>query len=209
MKTAALIDGFNLYHNMNNDKYSKYKWLNFYKLFRYVLGTDESLEIHYFTTVNYEDLLNYNEKEKDAKKQRHLTLIKAEEQHGIISHYGTFRNKEIKCPKCGKKFQRDVEKQTDVGLGAYLTYLAFSLNVKKFIILSADTDLSPAIKLIKSNIRKVKNNLLLPPGVTKTKLSENCNKTIPLTEELLSKCLFPPVFKAVDGKTIKCPPEWL
>lgn len=210
MKVAVLIDGFNLYYHMDNYKFRRYKWLNFSKLFRNYVNSRDNLSIHYFTTINYEDILAYkNKKEKfDEKLKRHLALIKAEESFGVIVHYGYFKDIEFTCRKCGHINFIRREKQTDVGIGSYLTYLAFSLNIEKFIILSGDTDLISAIKIVKENTKQIRIDLVLPPGDTRSEISDYCNNTHILKEDVLRDSLFPISFENKQKELIVCPKEW-
>lgn len=210
MLVAALIDGFNLFHNMNKKKFKQYKWLNFSKMLRNYVNKDDDLEIHYFTTINYQDIVAYKyEKEKyKGKLERHLALIKAEESRGVYVHYGYFRNTEFICKECGHKNIIRKEKQTDVGIGAYLSYLAFSRDIHRFIILSADTDLIPAIELVKKYGEQIRVELLLPPGQIKSKISDYCDNTYQLKEDVLKNSLFPLIFENKNKETIVCPKEW-
>lgn len=210
MLVAALVDGFNLYYNMNKKKYSKYKWLNFDRMFRKYLNKDDIPEIHYFTTINYNDIVayRYNKKKYSGKRERHMTLIKAEESKGVFVHYGYFRDTEFICRKCNHTNIIRKEKQTDVSMGAYLAYLAFSRNFDKFIILTADTDLISAVKLVKENAREKKIDLLLPPGVKKSEISKYCDKTFTLDEEVLKDSLFPLIIETKNNEKIVCPEEW-
>lgn len=210
MKVAALIDGFNLYHSMDNQRYRKYKWLNFSKLFRKYVNSKDKLEIHYFTTINYEDVIDFkiNKERSEGKLKRHLELIRAEESKGVFVHYGYFKDTNFECEKCGHRTRIRKEKQTDVGIGAYLAYLAFSRNIDKFIILSADTDLISAIKLVKQNAEEKIINLLLPPDVFHSEISKECNQTFSIKEEDLKDSLFPVFFENKEKEMIVCPKEW-
>jgi len=210
MNVAVLIDGFNLYHSMENNMYRKYKWLNFSKLFRNYANSRDKLEIHYFTTINYEDILDFkiNKEKSEGKLKRHLALIKAQESYGVIVHYGYFKDTAFICEKCGHKTIIRKEKQTDVSMGSYLAYLAFSRNIDKFIILSADTDLLSAIKLVKENTTDKRIDLLLPPGVIRSDISDHCENTFILREDVLRNSLFPPIFENKNNEKIVCPKEW-
>ena len=210
MLVAVLIDGFNLYHHMDNDRYRKYKWLNFNKLFRNYINKSDQPEIHYFTTIYYEDTIEYrrNPKKIEGKLRRHLNLIQAEKSYGVFVHYGEFKIREFVCEKCRHKNLIWQEKQTDVNLGSYLIYLAFSRDLDNFIILSADSDLIAAIKLVKENSDSKKIRLLLPPGISKSAISKYCDHTHEFTDSILSDSLFPLIFTNKKGETISYPLEW-
>lgn len=210
MKAAALIDGFNLYFSMNDNRYSKYKWLDFSKLFRNYVNSRDKIEIHYFTTVNYKDIHSYKTDRIriDGKYKRHMILIEAEETKGVIVHYGNFMDTDYICENCKHHNIRRKEKQTDVNIGAFLSYLAFSRNLEKFIILSADTDMIPAISLVKEISPEKHISLLLPPGYAFSEISKFCDKTYQMEEEILKSSMFPRTVLNEKGEEITCPEEW-
>ncbi|MGE4446236.1 MAG: hypothetical protein AB7C92_06235 [Synergistaceae bacterium] len=57
-KSAFFIDGFNLYHSLDNTRpYHKYKWLNLWKLSELLLLPNEKLQdVYYFSA--YTDFEN-------------------------------------------------------------------------------------------------------------------------------------------------------
>ncbi len=211
MKVAALIDGFNLYHHMDNSKFRRYKWLNFSRMFAKFKNLNDILEIHYFTTINYEEMADYelNKETYSRKLKRHLILIEAEKSYGVIPHYGHFKKKYELCKKCKKTYAVSREKQTDVAIASFMVYLAFEKKFERFILLTRDTDLISAIRLVKEKLPKIRFTLLLPPGVRSSGISEYCDETKKLTEEILSDSLFPISFTDKVGKKHICPDEWI
>jgi hypothetical protein len=84
-KAIAFIDGFNLYHSIDdasklNPKFTKYKWLNLKKLVSLFLTTDDELvDVFYFTSIA----------EWDADKSRkHKIYIQALQNEGVKTVYG-------------------------------------------------------------------------------------------------------------------------
>lgn len=85
----ALVDGFNLYHSIQDDiRYHRYKWLNVDKLLRtyYPIGLEK---IYYFTSLTLWD---------PHKVARHKIFIRALESTGIEIVYGKFKDRDRRCP---------------------------------------------------------------------------------------------------------------
>jgi uncharacterized LabA/DUF88 family protein len=144
-----LIDGFNLYHSIEDiEKAEKhcYKWLDLNSLcksFMYLFGRDYFLQkIYYFTAIAYHTL--------DSEKiQRHENYIKCLESKGIEIIRGRFKEKEQFCPLCQKHYIGHVEKQTDIAMSSKLLELLHSNDTshcETFLLVTGDSDLVPAIK---------------------------------------------------------------
>lgn len=135
-----LIDGFNLYHALDyRREHHKYKWVNLAKLAQcFVTDKKDSLEgVYYFTTLATWD---------PGKVARHRLFIRAQEAEGVNVVYGEFKRKDRYCPLCRKHYRTVEEKQTDVNIPIYLFRLAVSDSYDKAIVISGDTDLTPAEK---------------------------------------------------------------
>ena len=66
---------------------------------------------------------------------------------------GRFKQKDVFCTKCRSVFLKHEEKETDVAIAVTLAELLFTDKCDTVVIMSGDTDLSPAI---------VKSKMLLP-----------------------------------------------
>jgi len=212
MKVIAFIDGFNLYYSLENiDDFRKYKWLDFTKMFsHYLINKEDTVEIHYFTTINYNEISAYksNKSKYKEKYRRHMDLINAQRSKDVKIHYGAFKDKDFLCESCGYLNTIRQEKQSDVNLASFLIYFALNTEFERFIVLSADTDLIPAFNLIKKHAENKRLDLLLPPGNKKSKLSEYCYKTYLLKTDVLNNSQFPNPVMIKDGSYIYCPKEW-
>jgi len=173
-RVIAYIDGFNFYHPID-DYYQEtknqgnaicLKWLDYPSLINSFLNfkTEKLIETKFFTTV-CEDF------GEDAKN-RHLRYINALESIGVKIYHGKFLPKHQKCKVRGcthpnKRYITREEKRTDVNIAVQLVKDSFEDNFDKAILLSADTDLIPAIQLVKEHRKEV------IPACTMTKRN-NC-----------------------------------
>ena len=89
------------------------------------------------------------------------------------------------CKKCGAKDYKFQEKGVDVGLAVDLVNDAFDKKVKKIVLISSDTDLIPAIKIIKEkNIELV--YVAFDGRVTRS-ISRLASKTVALSVSVVAE----------------------
>ena len=85
-KVIFFIDGFNIYHALNNKRFYLYKWrdlLGFAK--KFVTKNDKIEDIYYFTALAIWS---------PDKVRRHKTFIKAQEIKGVKIIYGEFKKRD-------------------------------------------------------------------------------------------------------------------
>lgn len=201
-KVTFFIDGFNVYHALIGLKgFSKYKWLNYRKLCQNFLKKSEKiLNIYYFTALADWDL---------EKRQKHQILIKALESVDIKIIYGEFKRKEKFCNLCKRKYVSREEKQTDVNIAITLLETAFKNEFDKAIIISADSDLIPAITAVQKNFPNKQIGVILPIGRRSESLKQICDFYMRMKETHLKSSIFPERIKLNNNQIIKCPKSWI
>ena len=203
MRITFLVDGFNLYHSIAEKRHlHKYKWLNLPEYLRQFLRSEETLEeVYYFSA-----LCSWNE----AKRSRHRLLIKALTNSGVHVVLGKFKERHKECRHCGRVFMAPEEKETDVNIAIYLFYLAFKDKYDTAIVVSGDTDLTPAIKLTKKNFPNKKIGVFFPPGrgrYTK-EMKQICDFHKLLKEEYFNGFRYPDEIVLPEEKVLSVPSNW-
>ncbi len=142
-RVISFIDGFNLYHAIDNLHRPELKWLNLNLLSQTFLQlkSEELTKVYYFSA--HADHMN----EPTQKRQR--AYIKALEITHVIPILGHFKRKDRKCPKCRHKWEGHEEKETDVNIALSLLDLAYQNDFDRALIISNDSDLSPAIRMVR------------------------------------------------------------
>ena len=197
-----LIDGFNLYHALDyRREYHKYKWVNLAKLSQcFVTHKKDSLEgVYYFTTLATWD---------PGKVARHRLFITAQETEGVKVVYGEFKRKDRFCPLCRKHFRAVEEKQTDVNIAIYLFRLAVSDSYDKAIIISGDTDLTPAVKAVQATFPTKQIGVVLPIGRASEDFKQTADFHYKMKEKHLMTSRFDDTVILADGSRLICPPNW-
>lgn len=147
------IDGFNLYHAIENIGIPYLKWLNFWRVGENLLRQDEALEeVHFFTAVwPYEK----------SKQLRHRNFIAAQLANGVNVHEGKFSKPRRWCERHQRSCPFREEKQTDVGIAVKMLMDAHTAQLSRMIIVTADSDQIPTAKAI--NALGVNLTLAFPP----------------------------------------------
>lgn len=147
-KVAFLIDGFNVYHSIlriKKDTGYSTKWLNLQSLcksYLHLFGKETALEdIFYFSAIPH-----HLKEIKPHKIHRHQQYIRCLESTGIQVILGRFKNKDVYCHRCKSMILKHEEKETDVSIAIKLLELFFTNSCDIAVIMSGDTDLSPAIQ---------------------------------------------------------------
>lgn len=194
VRVLAFVDGFNLYHALV-PRYEKYKWLCLTSLAKRFIAsiTEELVGVEYFTTLPTWD---------DAKRLRHETFISAQKTRGVRVTKGEFKHKTVTCrASCKQQFKINVEKQTDVNIAVAMIDRVSEYD--KLLLLTADSDQVPAIKLLLKLHPEKKIAVIVPIGRKAKELKEACGSAYKITEDHLRECQLPdplPIMR--DGKQV-------
>ncbi|MFH1504445.1 MAG: NYN domain-containing protein [Candidatus Omnitrophota bacterium] len=147
-RVIFLIDGFNVYQSILSLKRSigyRAKWLNLHSLCKSYLslfGKDAAFQdIYYFSA-----LAHYLSAKYPAKVSKHENYIACLKSLGINIELGRFKEKDVFCDRCKSTILKHEEKETDVAIGVKLLEILFTDSCDSVVIMSGDTDLSPAVR---------------------------------------------------------------
>lgn len=155
-RVALYIDGFNLYHAIDDLKDNKLKWLNLSTLGKSLCRPGESLvKTQFFTTILDWDL---------NKKRRHEAYVAALEAKGVIVTHGNFKRSKRHCHWNNTDCFFREEKQTDVAIALGVLSDAYEDLFDRAILLTADTDQIPTIKRLQERFPQKSLSWVAPPG---------------------------------------------
>jgi hypothetical protein len=156
MRTFVYADGFNLYYRAL--KGSPYKWLDLKSLSAKLLQSHNRIvEIKYFTAI-------VSGMFDPDQPNRQETYIRALESYidGLSVYYGHFLSHEVNAPSAPltdpPRFSRVIkteEKGSDVNLAVHLLNDAWLDKYDCAVIISNDSDLAEAIRLIRAQTDKL------------------------------------------------------
>jgi uncharacterized LabA/DUF88 family protein len=208
-RTTFLIDGFNFYHSVK-ELSPRYKWFDYRAYCLHFLRKNDVLQdIYYFTAKAFW---------RPRAVIRHEILIDVLENAGINVVYGKFKEKELSCPsdcrldpagcpKCPQQFIKHEEKATDVNIALYAYHLAHIDAYDKLIVVSGDTDLVPAIQMVKGVFPNKIIGVLYPIGRTPFELRQVADFVIKTKLQHLDEFQLPDELQ-IQNKLFYRPKEW-
>ncbi len=214
-RVVVFVDGFNLYHaiddldrNATTKRHTNAKhyltWLDILSLSKALIHpkNDELVGGYYFSA--YAGWIN-----QDAQ-ERHRDYVAALKSTGVIPVMGTFKKKPRNCPNCKHQWDGHEEKESDVNLAVFLVKLAYEDAFDKAIIFTADTDLAPAIRLVREAFPKKEIRVAIPEmRLNRSKALENAaNGRIRVTDSHFARNLFPAKIFLPDGTEIERPKKY-
>ncbi len=157
MRVSAFIDGFNLYHSLDGPGRHHLKWLDLRRLcLAFAPPPQQTLgSVYYFSA--------YATWRPDAYA-RHRAFVAALKASGVEPVMGVFKEKDRSCRTCGSAWKDHEEKETDVNIALYLLRDAQQDRFDRAIIVSGDSDLAPAVRMVLSLYPDKSIRILAPYG---------------------------------------------
>lgn len=197
----ALVDGFNLYHAINDHASHSSKWVDIISLLRAFVQNDEQLKKAFFFTS-----VSPWSQEKAARQDALLTVYK-DQSVNIV--YGSFKKKEVRClSQCKESFEIYEEKETDVNIALHLAKIAREKLSDKVILLTGDSDQSPAVRYAKEVNEQLIIKAVIPPHRNCNELKGACDQNASISLNHLTRHRLPDDYLCKDGSKIKCPFKW-
>lgn len=203
-RVSAFIDGFNLYHSLVDlgPENNHLKWLDLWAL----SGRYSSMQGQVLTKVLY---FSAYATWLPSKYYKHRTYVKALKTQRVEFIQGRFKEKERSCLACKRTWIGHEEKETDVNIALHLLDEAYRDNFDHALLFSADSDLAPAVRLLRKRFPKKKVFIITPPLYKHSKElitavgGFNFSRKIEVSH--LRKCLLPETLSDKDGTEIQRP----
>lgn len=204
IRTAAFIDGFNLYHAVDDSKQNHFKWLDLRALCVIFAPSPqfELVNIYYFSAYATW---------RPGAYRAHRTYVKALEACGVTPVLGQFKEKSRECFSCGARWQTHEEKETDVNIGLYMLDGAYRDEYDRALLVSADSDLAPPVRMVKSRFPEKSIRVLTPIGrhhsMGLVNAAGGLKQAKKIQEIHLEHCLLPAQISDSAGNTIATRPD--
>jgi uncharacterized LabA/DUF88 family protein len=203
MRVVAYIDGFNFYHAIEACGLHHLKWVNLRSLCRQFAPTPQYqlTEIYYFSA--------YATWRPDAYA-RHREYVKALEAVGVRPVMGRFKSKYRTCFSCKKRWEDHEEKETDVNIGLFLVAGAFEDRYDRALLITGDSDISPAVRLVRTKFPEKQLRILAPIGrgysMDLVKAAGGPKFATKIQRIHLERALFPPQVHDETGRIVATRP---
>ncbi len=194
-RTNVYVDGFNLYHALDDLGDDSLKWLCLRRLSESIIGERETLNsVKYFSA--YANWI-------PEAAQRHRAYVDALKVEGVKFIPGQFKKKFLKCKSCGKQYHTHEEKETDVNIAIHLIRDTFEDSFDRAIVISADTDMRTAVEMAR-NISGTKSiDVVSPPG--RFGKARSLSPLFALTKGKIKAARLNDEYDLGNGKVVKVP----
>jgi uncharacterized LabA/DUF88 family protein len=202
-RLAIYIDGFNLYHGIHDKWRCRYLWLDLGALGRAIRPRSQLVKIKYFTApvVNEPHALSRQSSYQGALAAHNPGLIE------VIQ--GRYQPKRKTCNGCSRSWTEHEEKETDVNIAAHLVFDAALGVSDAAIIVSADSDLVPAVKAARALNPTLFIAAAFPPKRYSNELKSLMPNSFQIGAQRIKQSQLPlTVTDPASGATWSCPPKW-
>lgn len=198
-RVRVYVDGFNLYYGLH-DKYDrKYLWLDLRALaMRYLRAGQVLNGVHYFTA---------RRRVGEAAKANQAVYLQALKLRGVDVVEGRFQEKPLECRSCGASWTSYEEKQTDVNLCLRLLEDAVERKFDVAMLVSADSDMVPAIRSVRRLQRSAKVIAMFPPARYSEAMKRAVHSHLRLSEARIRQSQLPQTVYGPGG-TYSRPKHW-
>jgi len=208
VKTVVYVDGFNLYYGAVKD--TSYKWLDIASLCQSLLPKSQIVQIKYFTALVKSRPHDPNQ---PKRQQFYLRALRTIPNFEII--LGRFLTHErdmplANCPAGRQRYARVIkteEKGSDVNLAIHLLNDGYQGRYDTAAVISNDSDLAEAIRLVRDALNKPVIILNPFPKSASIELRKTATFVKPIRKGVLGASQFPQTIKDSKGTFFK-PKEW-
>ncbi len=169
MRTIAYVDGFNLFFGCL--KGTTYKWLDLVRLIETILHIQDPnsvlVQVNYFTAPIKAKLASRGQEATQAQQTYHRAL---EARGRVIIYQGWYSLEQAYAPKFQEppnkqdrvEIWRLEEKETDVAIALQLYRDAIRGECEQVLLISNDSDLVPALKLVCQDAPHIRRGVIFP-----------------------------------------------
>ena len=219
-KLTIFIDGYNLYHAIDNLGKPHLKWANPKIFCKFFINhkIEEIVRVKFFTAFP-------THKSEDTQK-RYKSFTDALKHYGIEIIEGNFKKKSITIYEQDRKYVKFTheEKESDVNIALAVLEDAFETISDRILIVTNDSDITPAIKMARRKNKQLKISILTPPiestkyisnslyfasgNVEKNQKGQIFHNFVILKEFMLEQAIMPDEIVTEDGRKISIPNEY-
>jgi hypothetical protein len=198
----AYVDGFNLYYGLHQGYGRRYLWLDLQHLVQRVRPDDQVLKVRYFTAEVKDD------SDGLARQRAYLGALQAY-CPAVEVVLGRYQTKSMSCRQCGKVWTSYEEKETDVSIAVALVADAAAKASDIALIVSADSDLCPAIRTARSLSPERRMIAAFPPRRSSFEIRSLIRRPFTLAVADIRNSLLPEVvIDPATGAGLGRPGKW-
>ncbi|NDL57309.1 NYN domain-containing protein [Phytoactinopolyspora mesophila] len=195
------VDGFNLYHGIHEKWGRRYLWLDLVALARLLRPRDRLVAVKYFTASVLDD------PDGQARQDTYIKALANSYPATLEVVYGRYQRKQMMCRVCRMSWTSYEEKETDVNISTALVADAARQAMTTALLISADSDLAPAIRTAQSIDPELFAVAAFPPRRTSAHLRALMPASFTIGAGRIKAAQLPDVV-TVPGATYNRPAKW-
>lgn len=201
-RVRAYIDGFNLYFGLRAQHGRRLHWLDLQQLVTSLLKPGQHLDqVTYFTARVRDD------PPAEARQSDYLDALTA--HCAVLSIVnGRYQARRQRCRCCGAKWTLYEEKETDVSIATALVEDAALDRFDTALLVSADSDLSPAVRSVKRIDAAKRIIAAFPPKRRSGDLAAQADGAFTIGDAKLRHAQLPEKVQVDQGVVIERPAHW-
>ena len=199
-RTGVYFDGYNFYHAVADLGINHLKWMSYGRLAQLLMGKAERVE--------FVKVFSAFATHKPNSYRRHRELAIALAAEGTECIMGQFKEKNLWCPGCRRSHTGHEEKETDVNIAIHLLADCFADRIDVAYIVSTDSDLTPALRMVRKLFPRIELVTVATPGRKHSfELASACQRKATANKRMVEMCLLPQVIKDTIGKVVATRPS--
>lgn len=156
-RAGLYVDGFNLYHAVDELGDAFLKWCNLWRLGEIIIPSrTERLVRVVFCTAFYPG--------DSGKRIRHERYIAALKRVGVECVLGHYVHEDMSCRGCRRDWKKPTEKETDINVALSLYDDAACDLIDHAYLLTADSDQAASARMFRHRYSEKKLTTVSPPG---------------------------------------------
>lgn len=200
-RLMVYVDGFNLYHGLHDTSGRQHLWLDLVALAQSLRPRHRLVGVKYFTASVL------NDPSAQSRQDHYIDALSSLHPEVVKVVLGRYQAKTKRCLECGKEYISYEEKETDVNLATSIVVDALKGDFDAALIISADSDVGPAVKAARLNNPRLFIAAAFPPGRNSQELKTLMPASFRIGSNKIRGAQMDDEFHAA-GKQFRRPTKW-
>lgn len=196
------VDGFNLYHGLKDQFGRRLLWLDLVALSNSIRPRSSLIQVRYFTAPVLD------EPPAASRQGRYQHALVAQNPGLVNIVQGRYQKKRMSCRKCGASWTHYEEKETDVNIATSLVSDAARHLSDSALVISADSDLTPAVKAANALHPGLFVAAAFPPKRYSAELKKLMPSSFHISHAKIRQSQLPQTVHDASGRTYSRPAKW-
>ncbi|HXH41114.1 MAG TPA: NYN domain-containing protein [Thermoanaerobaculia bacterium] len=169
----------------------------------HLFGADASLVgVHYFSALAHH--LKWVKPGVTVRHEHYADVLRAT---GVSVQFGNFKQKQVKCRWCKRKFTRHEEKETDVAVAMKVLEIFHQDCADRVVLVTGDTDIAPAVRTAKALYPTRDVRFLFPWNRKMKELAKIAGQSFTIDRQKYVQHQLPDPL-IVNGRSLAKPSSW-